>query len=1307
MTSLTTMFIVGKDEYVEFNESMGSKAFLEHIWDQTQTPLDSRDVDTGHLHSAGARISPTPPPRIEFPTVYRVKGKGNTYRSSGKYISWDELARLNPLAVKPPPSLKEFQARGGQVGSGPRLRPGELLRRDEPIAKIKKQASLVRQQASEGAANTYSEEDGWIGGSSASIYATTKQDPSPVVVKKQQQQRSTAPREPETPERKSKTSSSASTKSKSLLERLGIDEATTPPPKSADSSHLRTTPSPGIRRPGAKIPSPLPLTSPARNNGPLSPGCTQTPLSATHPVPETPLKLSHRGGPQTPATPHRPLYVQSSMTEEDAARASGLGLGLTPHKPTIPLAYLGSPEARHGLLQDVSASSALGSDASPSHLPRLSATASTSTSSTAGSQIEAMLERLRKARTGLGTEASMWAPKNAASSAAQSSTQAATSRKSRSGATGIAAASDKLSSAIGSGRNGEASSAGRRRPGHRHNGLQLSLGQGIEVMQNLDEKAEDDLFGSSGRPNPSSVRADGENAVDAWLGSVVPPTPALGAGSPQFDIIANGNGQGSSGFWGAVTSSPEAPRASLLPSQPPSTAGSPDGSKAEAQEVWSGDDDDGEEGRSKAPAQPRFGASDRSARLSAERGQKTSKTPSPSYSQLGAFGAQVSAKLSPSPSALSASRSKDNSRSPSARLSPNLTPSPLEDSDGDADAEDDADRTSRSSRRPKSLSCGRSQQRGSAAAKECTPESGRPNKSRKDASEKKFGRRFSPTKGAMPRDLGDATSSDYKHTEVLAGASTAASSESASGAGHTDEKPRPALEDAFAGLGLDPAQSFMATGTSQEQKGDENEAAPDGANGLSFTKELALAAEATHLPSEAAAKVPEASNIKGTPAGSIDPADAKSAVTALAEDEDSQPVNASASTCDAAAEENAVDTVPAAADEPLGSAEKGLARSESGFDWAADDNEVDDSLPDLDDWGVTIPATPSTKSMFSELAPAATPIRANQKLRQRSAADRNQSASDGRGTGRRKGDRSTSVDQRSAQEPGLVGIRIAGRAASAMVAAPSETHDASRALRAETTEGSKHSMHTPAAKAQVTPPRNEAPPAATPYGRWKTNGAAAANQGAQRTPQPASNSPEDTGIAIKGNGRQRAPPVSPFEPTSAQRQSEGARQSSAARSHPPAAASESAGRRDRLTVRPRVAADSDAFARLISTVSANAVAKGHAGAGATASMHAPHNVSDGTTTSAAAPAPSPAAKIPVRLPGVPAKVAAEPRGKASIGEPADAVKSPKMAAAANGFEAPPHSRRWTSGAPRSASGGGGRSGRGGGGGGGGGGRKRR
>lgn len=41
MTSMTTLFHVGPgpEEFVEFNESWGSKAFLAHVWNAQVTPF--------------------------------------------------------------------------------------------------------------------------------------------------------------------------------------------------------------------------------------------------------------------------------------------------------------------------------------------------------------------------------------------------------------------------------------------------------------------------------------------------------------------------------------------------------------------------------------------------------------------------------------------------------------------------------------------------------------------------------------------------------------------------------------------------------------------------------------------------------------------------------------------------------------------------------------------------------------------------------------------------------------------------------------------------------------------------------------------------------------------------------------------------------------------------------------------------------------------------------------------------------------------------------------------------------------------
>ncbi|KAK0520340.1 hypothetical protein OC835_007241 [Tilletia horrida] len=126
--SLTTFFVVGPEEYVEFAESMGSKAFLQHIWDNSVTPLTRQELDSNsRLHNTGARIvrPENGPPRIEFPTVKRLRG--NRYKPTGKWISWQALKRLNPLAVTDPPDLNIFMARGGTVGSGERRAPGAYL----------------------------------------------------------------------------------------------------------------------------------------------------------------------------------------------------------------------------------------------------------------------------------------------------------------------------------------------------------------------------------------------------------------------------------------------------------------------------------------------------------------------------------------------------------------------------------------------------------------------------------------------------------------------------------------------------------------------------------------------------------------------------------------------------------------------------------------------------------------------------------------------------------------------------------------------------------------------------------------------------------------------------------------------------------------------------------------------------------------------------------------------------------------------------------------------------------------------------
>lgn len=54
MTSMTTLFHVGPgpEEFVEFNESFGSKAFLEHVWNSQETPLKQSGEFFGVVRAA-------------------------------------------------------------------------------------------------------------------------------------------------------------------------------------------------------------------------------------------------------------------------------------------------------------------------------------------------------------------------------------------------------------------------------------------------------------------------------------------------------------------------------------------------------------------------------------------------------------------------------------------------------------------------------------------------------------------------------------------------------------------------------------------------------------------------------------------------------------------------------------------------------------------------------------------------------------------------------------------------------------------------------------------------------------------------------------------------------------------------------------------------------------------------------------------------------------------------------------------------------------------------------------------------------
>ncbi|PWN43015.1 hypothetical protein IE81DRAFT_108776 [Ceraceosorus guamensis] len=487
MTSLTTMFVVGPEEYVEFNETMGSKAFLEHVWDQSQTPLRHEDTSASgtHLHGTGARIHGEPP-KIEFPTVKRIRGKGNAYKVTGKFITWDELARMNPLAISAPPSLDVFRSRGAQVGHGEKLQPGAWL---EQPKKLRVKQSGEEQNGARGSheskyAHEISEmqhnhnDDGQVVeiplGSDGSVSSDQEEDrsvtPRPVVSKGGAL----------TP-----TVSLGRRSGHSLFERLGMGEDSHAAQASSTADVLPVSIAPSAtlpsdanasassstaskRRPTQTLRLPIPqgIGAAREQSAPLRTPVAQTPLSATHPPPITPLKHDRHSRMEViPLTPNS----EAPYPSPGIGQAKGLGLGglegQVPQTPTelstssslantlcTPSASqpgvpglsstrlfggsspLGRPSGLPGLARSSSgATGGLGTHDAvltpPKAVRTLPASSSSgalhpieaalghspgrsSSPSAASNQIEAMLARLRSARSGLGqggSLASKWA----------------------------------------------------------------------------------------------------------------------------------------------------------------------------------------------------------------------------------------------------------------------------------------------------------------------------------------------------------------------------------------------------------------------------------------------------------------------------------------------------------------------------------------------------------------------------------------------------------------------------------------------------------------------------------------------------------------------------------------------------------------------------------------------------------------------------------------------------------------------------------------------------------------------------------
>lgn len=499
MSSLTTLFVVGPEEYVEFNESLGSKAFLEHVWDESVTPLKDGETADSRLRSAGARISSGPDPHIEFPTILRVKGKGNKYRPSGRWMTWDELHRQNPLAVSSPPSLDEFKKHGGQVGSGKKLKAGEWLAESKRVASVAKRHSARGEDngsiANGAAQSVYaprnceaSVEDssssghvpalqsGWIG---------NRVDPSETTTPELREEdgwigvdaMKTTPRQPPLANR----SQSLAAKFRGNGNEAAAATPPPPPPPSERSlfqKFVSDVPSPETQLKSLP-PTPQGPTTPARRRNVnlhidpalsnsaaaivagnrsfdstlVSPSTARTPLSATHPLPETPLKHTQnlptavtpaRAGPglaerrsQAPVTPLSAAKLASpagAASQQDNL-ARGLGLGLTPTRattfggPLSPVQQRMTPPSRRlsrpleETLNEVEVESDGANASAPMGLAvNLNDNSNHRRIAPAGKasdEIEAMLARLRSARSGfdskggnsgrVGSSASRWA----------------------------------------------------------------------------------------------------------------------------------------------------------------------------------------------------------------------------------------------------------------------------------------------------------------------------------------------------------------------------------------------------------------------------------------------------------------------------------------------------------------------------------------------------------------------------------------------------------------------------------------------------------------------------------------------------------------------------------------------------------------------------------------------------------------------------------------------------------------------------------------------------------------------------------
>lgn len=316
------------------------------------------------------------------------------------------------------------------MGTGDKIEPGGWLKGEKrfKITKRKKDIAKPAPSWSDGWIGGSTESiyaapkgvdnsagnDGWIGGSSTSIYASQPgvNDSKGLAGWVGEQCIETSPAEAtvpqsgldtETPKMVQPRQLRKSRSGLSLSERLGMDELkeaskAEPMPNhvgAADKArHKAVMVEESTAGQRARPPH---LTLPSRQEEPLRTPVAQTPLSATHPPPETPLKYVWRGSDRRadlPTTPGSDLAVQNATNLGTTGRSGGLLLDPGEGAQVLPV-ELQTPVR----------------ESFPAHPTEPIQIAPT----TGKSQIDQMLAKLRLARSGpapsVGTQESRWAVK--------------------------------------------------------------------------------------------------------------------------------------------------------------------------------------------------------------------------------------------------------------------------------------------------------------------------------------------------------------------------------------------------------------------------------------------------------------------------------------------------------------------------------------------------------------------------------------------------------------------------------------------------------------------------------------------------------------------------------------------------------------------------------------------------------------------------------------------------------------------------------------------------------------------------------